>query len=73
MVAWQRPRRSTTSSTLSTVGVGAGGIDSAISTRSTVEREIDIPRPASTAAPARPANAIATRPTIVVRRSVRRA
>jgi hypothetical protein len=44
-----------------------------MSTRNTVEREIGIPRPASTAAPARPASAIANCPTVAVSRSVRRA
>jgi hypothetical protein len=44
-----------------------------VSTRNTVEREIGTPRPASIAAPARPANVIASRPTVAVSRSVRRA
>jgi|GEM_PF-3588906 len=67
------PRRSAKSSTLNTCGTGAEGIGGAISTRNTVEREIDIPRPASTTAPARPASVIANRPTVAVSRSVRRA
>jgi hypothetical protein len=50
-----------------------GGIGSAISTRNTVERDIATPSPDNTAAPARPASVIASCPTVVVSRRVRRA
>lgn len=44
-----------------------------MSTRSTVERGQTMPSPASTAASARPPTVTASRPTVAVSRSVRRA
>ena len=58
MVAYRCARRGAISSTPSTIGVGAGGIGSAISTRNTVDLETGTPSSASTAAPARPAKAL---------------
>jgi len=55
------------------VGVGAGGIGSAISTRNTVERDTATPSPDNTAALVRPASLIASCPIVAVSRSVRRA